>query len=478
LKSLIFDLPLENAMPKLLTATVLVIGILASSALQGQTIADRVESAVSRLKGTDSAEKFEAATDLSDLGPLAKSAVPALVDVLGASDDLAFQHEILITLGRIGTEAAQAVPAVAKFLDDKSPVLKHQAIHTLKEMGPKANVAVPKLRELLKADDAVIRISAAWGLVELSDAADDQKQAIPILLEGLKSDDPGVLSDAVSGLADVGEPAVGELVKRLGDSNVAVATNAADTLGLMGSEADAATGALIKALNHKSEQVVWHAAQALGEIGSDPKTVVPAMAAHLADRSPMVRVATALALGRYGNEADDAVPALAKALSDESVDVRVAAARALGAIGPDAKAAVPQLDKALDDPAGIVTLTAFEALGSIKGPAVRVLAKRLEDEAYLPLAAAVLGQMGPDAAPATIGLVKQLRTTKEPEVQVEILVALGAIGPKAEAAIEPLLDLAKSGQNELQRGAIYALAKSAPRKPFPFCNKASNKTTT
>ena len=253
--------------------------------------------------------------------------------------------------------------------------------------------------------------------------------------------------------------------------------HAADTLSLMGHEADSATSALVKALDHKNEQVVWHVAQALGTIASDPKTVVPALAEHLDDKSPMVRVAAALALGNYGNEADAAVTDLAKALSDDSVDVRVAAARSLGAIGPDAKAAVPQLDKALDDQAGIVTLTAFEALGAIKGPAVRVLARRLQDEAFLPLAAAVLGSMGPDAAPATIGLVKQLRTTKEPEAQLEILVALASIGPKAEAAIEPLIDLAKKGEGPPKRGAVYALAKIGAKKAVPIFQQGVKQTS-
>jgi HEAT repeat protein len=180
-------------------------------------------------------------------------------------------------------------------------------------------------------------------------------------------------------------------------------------------------------------------------------------------------------LGLFENAAAQAVPGLAKALSADSVEVRVAAAQALGAIGPDARTAVPQLGKALDDPAGIVTLSAAEALGSIKGPAVKVLADRLKQPEFLPLAAAVLGHMGPDAVDALPELVKQLNA-QETESQIEVLIAIAAIGPKAKAATEPLLNLLKNGKGQPQRGAVYALAKIGAKESIPQLQKGVMQT--
>jgi len=52
--------------------------------------------------------------------------------------------------------------------------------------------------------------------------------------------------------------------------------------------------------------------------------------------------------------------------------------------------------------------------------------------------------------------------------KLEILIALASIGPKAEAAIGPLLELAKAGKGRPQRGAIYALAKIGAEKAIPL----------
>ncbi len=437
---------------------------------------ERLESLISKLNNQDAGEQFKAVGDLGELGPLAKPAVADLVKALNASDDLALKHEILITLGRIGTEAADAVPAVAEHLKQESPVLQHAAIQTLRHIGPKAKAAVPQLTELAKSNDPVIGVASAWALVSIVDDLKTRMQFLPVLVGGLEKKDPGVVSDAVAALAEVGKPAIPQLIPRLNRDNAEVAILAADTLAMMGPDAEPATNALVAALDNKNEEVAWRAARNLGIIAAQSETVVPALAKHLSATSPMVRTACAMALGNYGNAASAAVADLAKALSDESVEVRVAAARALGAIGPDAKSAVPALDKALDDPAGIVTLSAAEALGSIKGPAVQVLADRLKEPAFLPLAAAVLGNIGADAAPATAELVKHLNS-QEPESQLEVLIAIAAIGPQAaDAATKPLMELLKTGEGRQKRGAVYALAKIGCKEAVPLFQRGVMQT--
>lgn len=457
-------------MVRLLQIALLCVGIVSASLVQAQTddpVQERVAKLIAKLANPDDGDQFEAVADLGELGPLARPAVSALVRTLQTSDDLALQHEALIALGRIGTGAAEAGTIVASFLQKDSPVLQHAAIHALRQIGPKAGGSIPQLSELSKSKDPVIAVSAAWALVSLTDDEKIHAQAMPVLVGGLEKDDPGVVSDAIAALAEVGKPAVAQLVPRLGRTNTKVALLAADTLAMIGRDADAATEALISALDNNSEEVASHAARALGAIAAQPENVVPALAKQLAAKSAVVRAAAAMALGSFGPGAVSAVESLTKALADESVDVRVAAARALGSIGPEAKSAVPALDKALDDPAGIVTLSAAEALGQIKGPAVKVLTDRLRQPAFLPLAAAVLGHIGPEAAPATSELVKHLNA-QEPESRLEVLLAIASIGPKAaDAATRPLMELLKTGDERGKRGAVYALTKIGVKAAIP-----------
>ena len=444
-------------------------GVVTAAVVQaqpGNPAQNRVDSLVSQLKNTEAGEQFRAVAELGDLGPLAKSAVPELVKTLNQSDDLALKHEVLIALGRIGTESAQAVPEITKFLKNESPLLQHAAIHALRQIGPAAKAAVPELSQAAKSDNLVIAVSAAWGLVSVAEDQQTRVGAIPILVKGLESQEAGVVGDAFAGLVEIGKPAVPELVSRL-QKDDQVAVLAADTLATIGPAAEGAIRGLLSALQSQNEKVAARAARALGYIGGDSNTVVPSLSSHLADPSEEVRVASARGLGSFGAGARTAVPALTRALEDKAIDVRVAAAQALGAIGPEARSAVPALDRALDDSAGIVTYSAAEALGSIKGPAVEVLARRLDQPAFLPLAAAVLGNIGPEAAPAVPALVRHLGT-QEPESQLEVLLAIGSIGPKAApAATKPLLELLKSAEGRAKRGAVYALAKIGAKEVTP-----------
>ena len=181
-----------------------------ASAQSSSTGRERVEELVGKLNNSKAGEQFQAVSDLADLGPLAKPAVPTLVKTLKSSDDLALQHEILIALGRIGTPAAEAVPALSEFLKNASPVLQYEAIQALRKIGSEAKSALPQLTELMKSDKPFLSVPAAWAVAAISKNADENRQALPVLLAGLASKDSGVVGDAEMGLAAVGKPAISE----------------------------------------------------------------------------------------------------------------------------------------------------------------------------------------------------------------------------------------------------------------------------
>ncbi len=89
------------------------------------------------------------------------------------------------------------------------------AASALGEIGPSAKAALPALREATKAQDAQIRVSAAWALW----AVDQQSElAKPVLIDALKNDDLNVFSRAAWALGEIGfdEPgltALGEAIR-------------------------------------------------------------------------------------------------------------------------------------------------------------------------------------------------------------------------------------------------------------------------
>jgi len=67
-----------------------------------------------------------AAVVLGNLGPVAKPAVPALVDAL-ASDDALLRNRAVQALAAIGIPAASVVPALTRALDDPEFHVRHAA---------------------------------------------------------------------------------------------------------------------------------------------------------------------------------------------------------------------------------------------------------------------------------------------------------------------------------------------------------------
>ena len=257
-------------MLKMLRFSLVLAGTVSAVALAqtDSTGRQRVENLVGKLENPEAGEQFQAVSDLADLGPLAKPAVPALVKTLKSGDDLALKHEILIALGRIGSPAAEAVPAIAGFLNNSSPVLQYEAVHALRKIGPDAKSALPQLAGLLKSDKPVVQVSAAWAVVAIGNKPEDRQAALPVLMSGLASQDLSVVSDAEMGLASVGKDAIPGLVSRVKGDDPHVAGHAADALGMMGPEGEAGIPAFVSALDNSNPAVVSHAAQALGNISA------------------------------------------------------------------------------------------------------------------------------------------------------------------------------------------------------------------
>jgi HEAT repeat protein len=128
-------------------------------------------------------------------------------------------------------------------------------------------------------------------------AQDENSEKLLKLLNGLNDSDEDVRRTALSLLIEIGDDAVGGLLRVLKSSGMEARTLAAEALGEIGN-ADALDG----------------------------------LAAALQDESMWVRAAAAEALGALG---ENAIDALAEAMKDEDLDVRRAASQSLRAIGTE-----------------------------------------------------------------------------------------------------------------------------------------------
>ena len=429
---------------------------------------DRLTSAINGLSSKTEGVRMDSIRTLSELAPIAKPAVPALIATLG-SGDIAFEHEAMIVLGRIGPAAEAAVPSLTKILSGDSMILKHSALHALRMIGPKASSANAKLMELADSRQSFIAIPAAWALASInSDNAEIQKAMIAKLVRGLADPTEEIAIDAIYGLSEIGQPAVASISKAIGQPKPELCVRGCDALAGMQSDAREAVPALLTCLAHSEPTVQWHAARALGEVGSTKRDgeVVQALAGLLSSKDLASRGAAAQSLGELGAASEPAVGALAMLLSDPDSRIRATAARSLGQIGEGATKAVPALIKALDDTEGIVTITAAEALGGIGPAAIPSLLPKLDDPNLKVLMLNVVSAMGPGAADATEKLVSML-DDKELDVRIETAVALAGIGPAAKKAAPALVKRLTDPRYTPRAAMAYALAKIGEKDAIP-----------
>jgi HEAT repeat protein len=89
-----------------------------------------------------------AATWLGEIGPTAKAAVPALLQVLKGNDDTV-RAKAAEALGHIHTDAEMVIPALITCLNDPKSDLRTEAAEALAGWGKQSQAAVPRLIQLL-----------------------------------------------------------------------------------------------------------------------------------------------------------------------------------------------------------------------------------------------------------------------------------------------------------------------------------------
>jgi HEAT repeat protein len=223
-----------------------------------------VASLATALGHPDHHVRREAAWALGRLGSDAQDAISALIKVLNDPDVRVCQGAAR-ALGMIGRAAVPAIPALMAVLNHSNFLLCRLASWSLGQIGPEA---VPALIEALGAPELYVRCEAAWALAQMGREA---RQAVPALIMVLRSGMAGCLLKA------------NEAMKP--DADLAM------TVPLFHSPR-----------NGTAEAFCLLAIKALGEIGPDARDVVPDLLHFLEAGHGTAQIVAAHALKRIDPE--------------------------------------------------------------------------------------------------------------------------------------------------------------------------------
>lgn len=335
---------------------------------------------------------------LSELGPAAASAVPALLDLLG-DDESELRAAAAEALGYVGGPAVAG--RLAACLDDHESEVREAAAWALARLGPAARAAVPGLLRILEQDRSDLGLAAARALGEVGGSPE---RVVPALARVVSADDPpwwtAFAAEALAAYGAAALPALDTLIAALdpdGDDEVRVHA----ALALVGigpparaalprltavEEDDAAAPAfrlaaaaiageparalprLVADLDHPER--IGAAARSLAWLGPVAESAVPALVRALGEAAWEDAEHVARALDRIAARPDLAVPALLAALREHGDAPRTANAilAALARFGPAAREAIPILESGLVHDAGHIRRAARAALREIRAP--------------------------------------------------------------------------------------------------------------
>ena len=401
---------------------------------------DAVPFLVERLKRPQG--RYWASVALTEIGPAAAAATPALIEALAASPPEEQLQQIL-ALAAIGEGAQAAGDALLKLYAEGDAALRGPLLYALGQL--KITAAEPLLAETVAAGDPSLAATAAWARANI--APDDAKlvaDAVARLTKQTASEQEFERAAAVSGLSDLSIDMEPEQRRELGQH-----------FGIL--------------LEDPSDRVHHAAGAALVRLGGE---AVPAVVERLSDSVTQQNALEIIAA--IGPPAAPAAAAVLPLLEADDLDVVTEAVLALAAIGPKAGSAVGPLVSLLEKTGQAEEQSALRyaliyALGRIGPPDATPALESLSalstsaDEMAATLATWASLQIDPDNKERYADAVPLLAKGLESEsqtVRLEAAVALGDLGPNAAAAAAALELVAEDDPiADIRAAARQALAK-------------------
>lgn len=437
------------------------------------------------LAGDRSSDRFYAVWALGMIGPAAKETAPAVVKLLADRDEHV-RRKAAFALGRIGPEpqaaigpliglladangdvrqsasealarfGAQGVPALIDALKSDSPALQREAARALGRIGSDAKDAVPQLKTVfLTAGNASAEAAEALGHIG--------KPAIPALVECVTSPAAEVRKKAVQVLGTLGADAVPSLVDALADKNADVRQAAAAALAPLRIGDKMVVLALAHGVHDSDQAVRRQCLTALQNLGPAARLAAPKLVAALKDSDGPNRLQIILVLQNLGEAEREVLPVAAGLLKDADPQIRQSAVNLLARQGSPA---LPHLIAALKDNSPLVRFAAVAAIQRVPGDikdAQPALTQLLKDGAVFQRRSVVvlMGRVGAPAVPSLIELLKDDQNV----IRSAAIDALRTIGPDAKKAAPKLIDIAlQDSYVPARRNAVAAVAAIEPEK--------------
>ncbi|MGA2254251.1 MAG: HEAT repeat domain-containing protein [Thermoguttaceae bacterium] len=411
------------------------------------------------LKSEKEAEKVKALDELGARGEKAAEAVKPIEALLTDKSAKVRAHAAL-ALGAIGSAAKDSAPALAELLKDADETVRRTALRAIRAIHPGSKMMVPICVKLLEDPDPAIHVRILNAIAECG------AEAVPGLIEALKDDKAAFCALIV--LRDIGpaaKDAIPAITEKLKDKKPEIRREAALTLGAFGEAAVPAVPQLAALVS--DEHAGAAATFVLGELGQIPKDAEATVRTNTKSKDQMLSTTSLWALARVHPEDKElrreATEVLVARLKEQDPFVRVAAARALAALPPAPEITAPIWEKALKDADETTVRHAMDALAALGAPAVPRLIDALKYEKFRVDVVYALGRIGPAAAPATVELAKLIED-KNSRLAHEAIIALGNIGPGAKDAVRPLVKALEQHDNRDMNFAsiAFALGKIGP----------------
>jgi HEAT repeat protein len=308
-----------------------------------------------------------AANGAAQIGPEAKAAVPALIDLFEAGDvaygvvatpftlqQVREANLALLALSAIGADARAAVPVILRKFPRASEQEQGELLTCLARVGPAAKESIGTIEKAMTSEQAGLRLTAACALLCV---VPEHHGAAAVINEALVSKDKKAREQALQVCVEIGPRStalVPALKSALDDEDEDTRILGTQALGQIGPRAAATIPALEKLLikpdDHMKHTCVSHrtTAFAMARMG---KAAVPALIRATVTESEG-REDAILALGSVGRDAQpDGVACLMRifASADKKDWARFLAAVALGSLREHARSARRVLEASRED---------------------------------------------------------------------------------------------------------------------------------
>lgn len=253
---------------------------------------------VKDLQGEDEKQRQAAVSAVIRLGPAARSAANALVDLL--RDRLLKESEIIA----FGDNWVGAIPGLVNLLKDPDADCRKRALLALGQIGPTAESAVRPLIAALSDRDSDVRLGAAQVLERIGPQA---AEAVPALIAGLHELSARLRRQSAVALGTIGETAKEArrpLLECLLDPDELVRYAAALSLGRIDAHFTEAVPALRDALNDASPRVQLGAVDSLSQIDAASRPYCISILGSLRDKPEDLQVRFRAVEGQYELDPD------------------------------------------------------------------------------------------------------------------------------------------------------------------------------